>query len=56
MPNRSGERVNGEATGRTVASGKCVDSRVTGDGEKGRIGRACLSGRGRSRGSEGGRG
>jgi hypothetical protein len=56
MPNRAGERVNGEATGRTVADGECADSRVTGEGEKGLTGEACLSGRGRSRGSEGGRG
>jgi hypothetical protein len=30
MPNRAGERVNGEATGRTVASGDRADSLVTG--------------------------
>jgi hypothetical protein len=56
MPNRAGERVNGEATGQTVAGGECADSHVTGEGEKGLTGGARLSGRGRSRGSEGGHG
>jgi hypothetical protein len=53
-PNRAGERVNGEATGRTVAGGECVDSLVMGEGEKGLTGRARLLKRGRSRWSEGG--
>jgi hypothetical protein len=55
-PNRAGERVNGEATRRTVAGGECVDSLVTGEGEKGLTGEARLRERGRSRGSEGGHG
>jgi hypothetical protein len=42
MPNRAGERVNGEATGQTVASGECTDSLVTGEGEKGLTGGARL--------------
>jgi hypothetical protein len=53
-PNRAGERVNGEATGRAVADSKRADSLVTGEGEKGLTGRARLLERGRSRGSEGG--
>jgi hypothetical protein len=56
MPNRARERVNGEATGWTVASGECTDSLATGEGEKGLTGGARLPERGRSRGSEGGRG
>jgi hypothetical protein len=31
-PNQAGERVNGEATGRAVASGERVDSLVMGEG------------------------
>jgi hypothetical protein len=53
--NRAGERVNGEATGRTVAGGERADSLVTGEGEKGLTGGARLPERGRSRGSESGR-
>jgi hypothetical protein len=70
MPNRAGERVNGEATGQTVASGECTDSLVTGEGEKGLTGGARLperaiarergrarltGGAGRSAGEEGAR-
>jgi hypothetical protein len=55
-PNRASERVNGKATGWTVAGGERVDSLVTGEGEKGLTGGARLPERGRSRGSEGGRG
>jgi hypothetical protein len=54
VPNRAGERVNGEATGRTVAGAERADSLVTGEGEKGLTGGAHLPERGRSRGSEGG--
>jgi hypothetical protein len=54
-PNRAGERVIGEATGRAVAGGERADSLVTGEGEKGLTGGARLLERGRSRGSEGGR-
>jgi hypothetical protein len=50
MPNRAGERVNGEATGRTVAGGECVDSLVTGEGEKGLTGGARLPERANARG------
>jgi hypothetical protein len=45
-PNRAGERVNGEAIGRTVAGGERADSLVTGEGEKGLIGGARLPERG----------
>jgi hypothetical protein len=30
VPNRAGERVNGQATGRVVADGECADSLITG--------------------------
>jgi hypothetical protein len=53
-PNRAGERVNGEATGRAVAGGEHADSLVTGEGEKGLAGGVRLLERGWSRGSEGG--
>jgi hypothetical protein len=55
-PNRAGKRVNGEAMGQTVGGGERADSLVTGEGEKGLTGGARLLERGRSRGSEGGRG
>jgi hypothetical protein len=32
-PNRAGERVNGEATGRATAGGERADSLITGEGE-----------------------
>jgi hypothetical protein len=47
-PNRAGERVNGEATGRTVGGGERADSLVTDEGEKGLTGGARLPERGRS--------
>jgi hypothetical protein len=53
-PNRAGEHVNGEATGRAVAGGERADSLVMGEGEKGLTGGVRLPERGRSRGSEGG--
>jgi hypothetical protein len=55
VPNQAGERINGEATGRTVVGGERADSLVTGEGEKGLTGGARLPERGQSRGSEGGR-
>jgi hypothetical protein len=42
VPNRAGERVNGEAMGRTLAGGEHTDSLVTGEGEKGLTGGARL--------------
>jgi hypothetical protein len=54
-PNRAGERVNGEAMERAAADGDCVVSRSRA-GERELTGMARLSERGRSRGSEGGRG
>jgi hypothetical protein len=50
VPNRAGERVNGEATGRTVAGGERADSLVTGEGEKGLTGEARLRERANARG------
>jgi hypothetical protein len=37
-PNRAGERVNGEATGRMVVGSERADSMVMGEGEKGLTG------------------
>jgi hypothetical protein len=54
-PNRAGERVNGEAMERAVAGDDRVISRSRA-GERELIGGARLLERGRSRGSEGGRG
>jgi hypothetical protein len=54
-PNRAGERVNGEAMERAAACGDRVDSRSRA-GERELTGGAHLSERGRSRGSDGGRG
>jgi hypothetical protein len=54
MLNRASERVNGEATWRTVAGGECADSLVTGEGEKGLTGGpACQRGRTRGGGQSG---
>jgi hypothetical protein len=50
MPNRAGERVNGEATGRTVAGGERADRLVTGEGKKGLTGGARLLERANARG------
>jgi hypothetical protein len=51
VPNRAGERVNGEATGQTVAGGERADSLVTSEGEKGLTGGPCE--RERTRGRKG---
>jgi hypothetical protein len=53
MLNRASERVNGEATWRTVAGGECADSLVTGEGEKGLTGGPACQ-RGRTRGGRAG--
>jgi hypothetical protein len=50
MPNRAGERVNGEAMGQTMAGGERVDSLVTGEGQKGLTGGARLRERANARG------
>jgi hypothetical protein len=50
--NRAGERVNGEEMGRTVAGGERAGSLVTGEGEKGLTGGACLPERGGREGGE----
>jgi hypothetical protein len=42
VPNRAGERVNGEAMGRVVAGGERADSLITGEEEKGLTSGACL--------------
>jgi hypothetical protein len=55
VPNRAGEHVNGEATGRTVAGRERADSLVTGEGEKGLTGRARLPERANARGGGKGR-
>jgi hypothetical protein len=55
VPNRAGERVNGEAMERVAAGGDHVDSLVTGATKRMTSG-ARLPERGRLRGSEGERG
>jgi hypothetical protein len=54
VPNRAGERVNGEATGRTVAGRERADSLVTSEGEKGLTGGARLLERANARGGRAG--
>jgi hypothetical protein len=54
IPNRAGERVNGEATGRTVAGGECADNLVTSEGAKGLTGGARLPERANARGERAG--
>ena len=51
--NHAGKRVNGEATGQTVAGGERADSLVTGEGKKGLIGGARLLERANARGGGG---